>query len=193
MVWLFPTDPPSPLLGVCSTHSSAYVQIQDYIHHLHNSKRPEVTKTRNNLLKVSPVDFTFLLKNLQWLPIAFRIQSKFLYQASTADSDTNTPFQISPNTLSKDKTEGSPPKHHNASSLPWAILFPSGIPILHTSKQPHPTWCAHPGSTVTSSVELPMTHLEGAWPSSGFLCYVRGTSRFFHDVCHMHKMSLLLS
>ena len=148
-----------------------------------------MTKTRNNLWKVSPVDFTFLLKNLQWLPIAFRIQSKFLYQALQI---------VTPTPLSKFHQIHCPRIRlralHPSTMMPGlCLLFPSGIPSLHTSKQPHPTWCAHPGSTVTASMELPMTHLEGAWPSSGFLCYVRGPSCFFHDVCYMHKMSFLLS
>ena len=53
--------------------------------------------------------------------------------SSTADCDTNTPFQISPNTLSKDKTQGSPPQHHDAWSLPSVPIWNSQPAHLQTA------------------------------------------------------------
>lgn len=65
----------------CMYTKSHVFKIIHYIHATVKDHKQLGLKTTVPLKLHFLSDFTFLLQNLQWLPIAFRIQSKFLYQA----------------------------------------------------------------------------------------------------------------
>lgn len=100
-----------------------------------------------------------LPKTLQWLHDAFRIQSKFLYQALQIRIPTSLPPNFTQHTVHKSDSVFST-GDHSVSSLPRAILFLPGIPARTPPRPPATSSLPH-----TSSVNSKLFYGAVAFPS----------------------------
>lgn len=138
-------------------------------------------------LKYGPADFTFLHKSSLLLSEVNQV-----LLPSTAGSDTNIPFQTSPTTLSKCKTQWPPLKRHSVSCL-WPFC-----PCLEfLSCIPHPSCYTLPAAHTLYQQDLlrgpvifpsgrNMSHLWLLMLCPQLLC-------FFHNMRYMPKTSFLTS
>lgn len=162
-----------------------------------NCERSGTSRTRNNCTSWRAALLTSLSlpKTLQRLRDAFRIQSRFLYQALQIRIPTSLPPNFTPNIRSKSQTLCSPPEP-TVSHLcrgPFCSCLESQPAHLHALRRP-PACRTHPHSTASFSMELWPSHLERTVSLLWLLLLRPWLLCFFPNVfCARNVFSYLLS